>query len=1160
MRKRLTGLAKIFVVALTASMMALPAQALITNADIVKNAGISYSKLKLKGKIDSDDIKDRSIKGKDIKKGTISEDELDDDSVGSDEIKGDAVGTSEIDDGSITAADLAAGTLTAATLADGSVATAEILDGTILVGDLADGAVTSAKILNETIVSADIFDGTITAADLGADSVAASELADSSVGTGEITDLTIINADVNAAAAIAGTKISPDFGAQAITTSGAISTTGSGTITAGGRIYTDAGFDAVTGGAVLHIGELNATQIALDSSIVALGNEGTDSVRSKGDFSVRNNANDADTFTIDNNTGDTVVGGDLTVTGGEVYATPIADSASTTEGTIYYDSTDDNLYVYANGGFVDLTAGASGAPTLDDAYNAGSGTETEIHVDNGNLTLSSEDTTAGGGDIMVDLTNEGDFLVQNAGVTYATFDDSGNVAFTGTLGVTGATTQTGLLTANGGITADGGVFSVADTTGNTTIQGTLTTGNIIAYGAGADQAITLDAKGAAGITLGSADVTALTVTTDGTGTAEVALPAGSIDSTEILNATIAGEDLAADIAVTTTGTTALNGNTTLGNNTDDTLTINATIQDSTAFVFEGLTANDFETSLAISDPSADAIVTLPNTTGTLITTGDTGTVTSAMITNATIVGGDLAADIAVTTSGLTTLNGGITADGGVFSVADTTGNTTIQGTLTTGNIIAYGAGADQAITLDAKGAAGITLGSADVTALTVTTDGTGTAEVALPAGSIDSTEILDDTVASADIAANTIVAGDIAADAIDGASLADTITLDAAFAMNAFDVTIGEDLNVNGDEIDADGTLDITGATGVGLNTPAGDIAITAADSGAGDGDITLNADSGAGNVTVTGDFEVAADSTYNIGADATRWATIFADTLNYSAALTDDNSGNTTVTMGGDVALDTVNIDANTDIADGQWTITNLGVATFASVDGPVGSVTPAAGTFTTLIGDTVQADTTVSFSTNGDSVNNTADDTFDFTREDAGTVTITASDDDATAALAILPGGAAALTLGGASTTAITLTTDGTGNGELSLPADSIGDADIDWGTGAGQVSGADITFAEGDMTDSTIVSADIKDATIAGGDLAADIAITTSGTTTSTGAVNFSGATSLRVPAIAEALVDGADAGTSCAAGNLGDVRIDTNNVFFGCDGTNWQQLSN
>ena len=51
------------------------------------------------------------------------------------------------------------------------------------------------------------------------------------IESADIVDGTIVNADVNASAAIAGTKISPDFGSQNITTSGNISTTGNMSIT-----------------------------------------------------------------------------------------------------------------------------------------------------------------------------------------------------------------------------------------------------------------------------------------------------------------------------------------------------------------------------------------------------------------------------------------------------------------------------------------------------------------------------------------------------------------------------------------------------------------------------------------------------------------------------------------------------------------------------------------------------------------------------------------------------------------------------------------------------------------------------------------------------------------------------------------------------------------
>ena len=44
-------------------------------------------------------------------------------------------------------------------------------------------------------------------------------------------------------------------------------------------------------------------------------------------------------------------------------------------------------------------------------------------------------------------------------------------------------------------------------------------------------------------------------------------------------------------------------------------------------VFEGATADAHETTLTVTDPTADRTITFPDTTGTVVTTGDTGTVT-----------------------------------------------------------------------------------------------------------------------------------------------------------------------------------------------------------------------------------------------------------------------------------------------------------------------------------------------------------------------------------------------------------------------------------------------------------------------------------------------------------------------------------------------------
>ena len=56
-----------------------------------------------------------------------------------------------------------------------------------------------------------------------------------------------------------------------------------------------------------------------------------------------------------------------------------------------------------------------------------------------------------------------------------------------------------------------------------------------------------------------------------------------------------------------------------------------TPQVTTSVIFEGSTADAFETTLTVIDPTADRTITLPNVTGTVVTTGDTATVTSVML-------------------------------------------------------------------------------------------------------------------------------------------------------------------------------------------------------------------------------------------------------------------------------------------------------------------------------------------------------------------------------------------------------------------------------------------------------------------------------------------------------------------------------------------------
>lgn len=85
------------------------------------------------------------------------------------------------------------------------------------------------------------------------------------------------------------------------------------------------------------------------------------------------------------------------------------------------------------------------------------------------------------------------------------------------------------------------------------------------------------------------------------------------------------EGLVVEGTLNVTGTTTLGATTISGNLTvtGTTTTVNSTTIDITnSFTFEGATADGFETTLGVIDPTADRTINLPNVSGTVITTGN----------------------------------------------------------------------------------------------------------------------------------------------------------------------------------------------------------------------------------------------------------------------------------------------------------------------------------------------------------------------------------------------------------------------------------------------------------------------------------------------------------------------------------------------------------
>ena len=110
------------------------------------------------------------------------------------------------------------------------------------------------------------------------------------------------------------------------------------------------------------------------------------------------------------------------------------------------------------------------------------------------------------------------------------------------------------------------------------------------------------------------------------------------------------------------------------------ITGNLEIGTTGSLTFEGSTADGFETTLAVVDPTLDRTITFPNITGTVVTTGDTGTVTGTMIADNTIVNAEINSSAAIAFSKLASLASANILVGnasGVPTAAAVTGDVTI---------------------------------------------------------------------------------------------------------------------------------------------------------------------------------------------------------------------------------------------------------------------------------------------------------------------------------------------------------------------------------------------------------------------------------------------------------------------------------------------------
>ncbi len=132
--------------------------------------------------------------------------------------------------------------------------------------------------------------------------------------------------------------------------------------------------------------------------------------------------------------------------------------------------------------------------------------------------------------------------------------------------------------------------------------------------------------------------------------------------------------------------------------TGDTMTGTLTMGVGTSIVYEGATDDEYETTLTVTDPTADRTITLPNVTGTVVTTGDSQSVATGMIADDAVDNDKLANSIVSTISANTakvtnaTHTGDVTGDTTLTIANDAVTSAKIDdGTIVTGNISASAA-------------------------------------------------------------------------------------------------------------------------------------------------------------------------------------------------------------------------------------------------------------------------------------------------------------------------------------------------------------------------------------------------------------------------------------------------------------------------------------
>ena len=634
----------------------------------IANTTVTYAKLNLSdGDIPAAKIAVNSLTAGQIAANAIGASELADDAVDTAAIASGAVTSAEIATDTIVASNIAANAITASELANNAVTSDKILNGAVTAAKLS-GTLGSASIADDAIITAKIADDAVDSTKLAANAVDAAALADNAVDSGAIATSAVIEAKI-ASNAVTVTKI-----ADGIITPAKLNTSNldrslnvasgnlgiNNTITAATRSgisYNAQGL--ITGTVALVAADLPvATSSAVGGVSVGTGL----SVSGAGALSLTNSVTGATVSGITFNAQGMITAATALVAGD----LPVAPTSA--KGAVQITS-GGGLTVDGSGNLSTATSGISAGTYQSITVNnkgvatAGAALTATLIPD-----LAASKITSGSLDaarIAADsidgskLSNSSTAIFQSIAQSgYPTAEFSGQILFD--------------TVSEDAWIWDGNAWQAITT---------LTKGSLVfggTYNANTSQMVACTSAGlAAGLAVGS-NLPSPSATTDGlyvvvgtAGTPSSPAPAialtppdyllgvtnttGSSWNEVDLSQTIAGQ-VASNITFTPYGQiSSTNVQDALQEveteklaKTGGTVSGELLIGNTGSFVFEGATVDAFETRLTVADPTtSDKVITLPNITGTVITSGDTGTVTSTMLLDGTIVNADINASAAI---------------------------------------------------------------------------------------------------------------------------------------------------------------------------------------------------------------------------------------------------------------------------------------------------------------------------------------------------------------------------------------------------------------------------------------------------------------------------------------------------------------------------------